>query len=137
MEKKFVDRLLKLADHLETVQRRLFDMLAWGHDNCCKTVCCALGHACSIPSFRRAGLRLKADRRWVDGRGRRNATYDVVFHDDFDQVLRGFAAAEKFFGLSDREAAFLFAAFSYVKDRVTPRRVAARIRRLVAWRVGA
>lgn len=83
-------RLLALADHLETVDRKKFDMGRWAkfkysvHDDeqreripgrvkhlgdqnyqrdfhACGTVACALGHGTTMPSLRRAGLRLIED----------------------------------------------------------------------------
>lgn len=83
-------RLLALADHLETVDRKKFDMGRWAkfkysvHDDeqreripgrvkhlgddsyqrdfhACGTVACALGWGTTMPSLRRAGLRLIED----------------------------------------------------------------------------
>jgi hypothetical protein len=63
VEKLHAKRLLRLADFLRTVPARQFNMSYWfdqkkGSD-VCKTAACACGWACSIPSFRKAGLRLE------------------------------------------------------------------------------
>ena len=66
----FVDRMLKLADHLEkNVKEDEFYMMdffqkkivGFEADNSpvCKTVCCAAGHATNIPEFRELGLRME------------------------------------------------------------------------------
>lgn len=56
------DRLTRLADYLENEVAKMpperWDMWAWGEERECGTVGCAMGHACSIPEFREAGLRL-------------------------------------------------------------------------------
>jgi len=56
-------RLLKLADHIETVDRKRFHMAVWSdkesaNRHSCGTVGCIAGHAAEIPSFKRAGYRL-------------------------------------------------------------------------------
>lgn len=58
-------RLLKLADHLDTVKKKRFDFGKWVGDDwqgkpdlSCGTTACALGYATTIPSLRKAGLRL-------------------------------------------------------------------------------
>ena len=47
-------RLRELVEKLRTVKRSEFDMETWW----CGTAGCAIGHACSLPSWRRAGMRL-------------------------------------------------------------------------------
>lgn len=42
-------RLLKVADHLETINRKDFDL--------CSNEYCALGHASRLPYFKRIGLK--------------------------------------------------------------------------------
>lgn len=42
-------RLLRVADHLDTVERKDFDLKS--NKNC------AIGHACRLPYFKRLGLR--------------------------------------------------------------------------------
>lgn len=60
-------RLLKLASFLEKLPRRRFDYETWGRSkkttdtlavDRCGTAGCALGWACSMPEFRKLGLRL-------------------------------------------------------------------------------
>lgn len=104
-------RLLKLADHLETVPRSKFYLSVWS----CGTQACAIGHACSIPSFKRAGLKLKL---WFG-----------ILKPSFDNQT-GFSAAMAFFDLTWPEIDRLFAA-SGPSDRTTPKQVAKRIREFV------
>ena len=116
-------RLLKLAAHLEKIPRERFEFAHWRYeplteDRGCGTVGCAVGHACEIPSFRRAGLRM------------------TVLNDDgatpeFGGEL-GFRAAALFFGISDCDSCFLFSpSSSRLGDGATPKRVAEHIREFV------
>ncbi len=118
------DRLLRLADHLETVVAKApetFDMDTFGRAMACGTVCCALGHACSIPEFREAGLRME----WVpDGP---NECGEVVV-----AGARNFGAAEVFFGIEDRTASYLFGPDDPEAPKRTTVEVADRIRKFVA-----
>lgn len=107
-------RLLKLAEHLEKkVACDEFHMDVWD----CGTAACGMGHACRIPSFRRAGLKLSygLDR------------FLPKFKGHF-----GLAAAIAFFGISFRQAKFLFLPDGYPNPNVTPKKVAARIRGVAA-----
>ncbi len=110
-------RLLTLADHLDTVPKREFDMAYWK----CGTTACAIGHACSIPSFRRAGLKLVGAQIYDDG-----APY-IQHYPEFDDEV-GFDAAANFFDIDDREAESLFG----YREPETPKRVAKRIRKFIA-----
>lgn len=120
------DRLLRLADYLETVVAKLppeqFHMAQWGiRDPDCGTACCAVGHAAAIPEFRAAGLSLE----WETGDA------EPVFGDCF-----GWRAVCKFFGLAFIEAEPLFSPTYYFDcdgrevpaNEITPGMVAARIR---------
>jgi len=55
-------RLLRLADHIETVDPKRFDMRTWSglkpKSYSCGTVGCIAGHAAEIPSLRRTGYHL-------------------------------------------------------------------------------
>ena len=42
------ERLLRLAEHLDTVNEKQFDMSNWARQSNCGTVCCACGHACNL-----------------------------------------------------------------------------------------
>lgn len=48
-------RLAILARHLRKVSPKKFDIRFWSG---CGATACAFGHACSIPAFKKAGLRL-------------------------------------------------------------------------------
>lgn len=117
--------LLKLADYLDTIRWREFDLSLWWGDrdfaNECGTVGCAMGHACQIPIFQRAGLRM-----WHG---------EPYFEDPKKPWRRNFGlvAAEMLFEISSGDAYNLFMARSYrYGARTRPHTVAKRIRRLVA-----
>ena len=131
-------RLLKLADHLETIKRKGksifhndkdspvtvmnkgecgFNMdtwFDWDYEGC-GTTACALGHACSIPSFRKAGLRMRSDP--VD---------ENYYYPDFNG-MEGLEAASEFFDIDFEGACSLF----YSRGPETPKQVAKRIRKFV------
>lgn len=127
-------RLLKLADYLQSIKKSSFNMGWWKRDNC-QTVACACGHACNIPSFKRAGLTLRFKDEFEG-----ITTYDLVFKDEFN-----FNAAKEFFGLpSVRYAEYLFSPSEYRYknncmlftnefSKITPKIVANRIRKFVKW----
>lgn len=103
-------RLLKLADRLYTVPNRKFDLGCWE----CDTTACAVGYACMMPSFKKAGLKLVGSVPTYKG-------------------LDGFQAAAEFFGLTYADTSALFSPISNpLGYRATPKQVAKQIRRLVA-----
>jgi hypothetical protein len=110
-------RLLTLARHLRKVPVERFDMKRWA----CGTTACAMGHACTIPSFRRAGLRLVEDFGWG------TITMSTIA---FGKIL-GMQAAAELFDISYLTANRLFHAGNYPKPNPTPAEVAERIERLV------
>lgn len=133
----YAERLLRLADHLETVvahlPRERFDMAAWAKRTTCGTVCCAVGHACDIPEFAAAGLELW----WPDGGHMVGKRAEIQFGSSRE------CAVSLFFGITDSQVAWLFTEEEYWDDlewkpgtdderRVEPLDVAARIRALVA-----
>lgn len=123
-------RLNKLADYLDALPARKFDLDHWiasyengypredGKKYKCGTTACALGHAGLIPSFRRAGLKTEMAP---------NATQGEV---TLDGLEHGTHAAEIFFDLRSEEADYLFLPEYYGK-RQGPKTVAGRIRRLI------
>lgn len=113
-------RLLKLADYLETVPRKLFNMDCWGVERTCGTTGCALVHACFIPSFRRAGLRFLE-----------NELYDNEPQYYFVEYkgLGNEYAAQSFFELNYAETTHIF--YNYGEGNPTPKQWAKRIRTFV------
>jgi len=127
-------RLRTLADHLRKLPPSIirkkcgFNMNLWVHD--CGAAACAFGHACTIPSFNRAGLR-----------------YDKPRDQPVFNRREGFDAAANFFDIDTGEAHFLFDADRYEaqyelyangsKDVVpiTPKMVAKRIEDLIEGKV--
>lgn len=121
-------RLLKLADFLETVPRKRFDMQTWVGDEwkgkedlSCGTSACAMGWATTIPSFRKLGLRLQRSYVWG--------------HSPAYGSRYGLDAAQKFFEIDLQTATLLFAPAKEYKDgsisKITPKQVAKRIRKVV------
>ena len=108
-------RLLKLADRLDTVPNRKFDLACWE----CSTAACAMGYACRMPAFNKAGLKFVNSVPTYKGR-------------------TGFDAAREFFGLSKGDSVFqdeALALFSPTYNplglKATPKKVAKQIRQLV------
>jgi hypothetical protein len=121
-----VNRLLKLADLLDGVPPSQFDMGAWKSP--CGTTCCAMGWGCTIPSFRKAGLKLT-----LDGE-------DDSIHRDYylayeppgqDFFLNGLWAAADFFDISYLEAKALF----ITDKKEKPKTVAKRIRKFALMKL--
>lgn len=100
------DRLLKLADYLETVRDERFSIQHWSQETSCGTTCCAVGHACSIPEFRELGLGLDI---CLDGRAGQLHRFGVPVY----QWRRSYDAVSQFFGLSGAAALFLFSPEAY------------------------
>jgi hypothetical protein len=134
------DRLLKLADRLANYVPEhagkdipTFDLLSWagplnaapGENGDCGTVACAVGHACLIPEFNRAGLRLV----------KRIPVYTVPASEDCEEHDEdGWVAAVEFFNLKIGQANFLFDGRYYDARYATgPAAVARRIRLLVEY----
>lgn len=124
MKQYHINRLLKLADYLETVPQKSFSMRDWINETECGIVACAVGHACNIPSFKRAGLMMKG-------------TYPIltsVIDKDTNKPLDGWDAVRTFFGLDDddkkftNDADYLFESDKYANQNPTPKTVAKRIR---------
>lgn len=94
-------RLLALAAFLESLPPERFDYGTWADDrkkgSLCGTTACALGWACSMPAFRRQGLRLV----WY-------GVFGDAYPSDTVTGESGTGAACRVFGLSDAEAAYLF-----------------------------
>lgn len=127
-------RLNTLADYLATVPKKHFDLDSWVHIDGgefedgritkvgCDTTCCAFGWACSIPSFRKAGLQLDMD-------------YEIPMFKGEQEV----DAATEFFKITFSQAVWLFAPREYSDRQLrNPKYVIARLRDLTgeqkAWK---
>lgn len=141
----FKRRLLKLADFLDKLPRKRFDYSHWAgkdwggkSDLSCGTTACALGWATTIPSLRKAGLRLAVNiifgvpavclKRHLDNR------YWVSLDTSAE-------AAREVFGLDYKEFETLFVPRQCEDDdftpnplvsNATPKQVANHIRKFVA-----
>lgn len=123
-------RLLRLlSDFLRTVPPDRFDLDYWASaaggrrtfaPDACGTTACAIGWACTLPAFNAAGLRL-------DGV---NPSY--LDQDGFER--RGWAAADRVFGISRWETSHLFESSTYPDEELTPAHVADRIDAFLAAR---
>lgn len=126
-----VERLLRLATHLDTVPPARFNLDRWS----CDSVACACGHACDIPEFREAGLFLGQEtddsEEYVTEHGLQLSYQDPTNGEYYWDV----EAAEKFFDLCEQDAVHLFYSKSYPdQERTTPAQVAQRIREFVQKR---
>lgn len=123
------NRLLKLADLLDNIPKKKFNLREWAtvigseiHADTsqikeCGFAGCAVGWATTIPSFNRAGLRpiRNAARYVVKGRG-----------------YYGWEAPMMFFGVDGDDANYLFSMDYYDRgSKTTPKTVARRIRHYV------
>jgi hypothetical protein len=124
MDRKYKNRLLKLADFLDKLPPRNFKIHNWVTGEkppvspTCKTAACAIGWA--PVCFPRSGLTYEGCN-----------TISVYFPDGSE----GFEGAATFFGISYCDAKDLFSEDNYsVGARVSAKEVAARVRQLVADR---
>lgn len=127
------ERLLTLATYLETVvalKPGEFDMDHWAMrhtlaENACGTTCCAVGHACDIPEFKAAGLRLK----WYASGTPAVPAFDGLEHGE---------AVMLFFGITSWDVDYLFTNEGYwgsegeCGDSISVEMVASRLRAFVA-----
>lgn len=135
MQKK---RLLMLADYLETIPKKRFNLALWAdgefcglseepsHDKC-GTAACAMGWASTLPAFRKAGLTLI--------KRTPNESLQPAYHARNDPSPHfAWNAAVAFFGLKNISPAFwLFHGDAYPsKNKTQPKTVARRIRQFVA-----
>jgi hypothetical protein len=110
------ERLKRLANYLDTVKPEEFNLKDWK----CGTVACAVGHACSIPEFSAAGLKLE----FVHGINR----WTPILGDD-----ESWEAVKLFFGIDDADARWLFCMHDYESGyETTAAQVSARIREFVS-----
>lgn len=108
-------RLLKLVARLRRVKPTHFDMGGWAASRYpCQTAGCAVGYATIIPSFRRAGLRLKSIGADLNG------TCLPVYKN-----YSSWSAVREFFRLSESESWELFSRNEY--ENATLQNVTRRI----------
>jgi hypothetical protein len=146
----FRNRLLTLAALLRRVKREQFDMDHWVNphtwggklDFSCGTSGCVLGWATTIPSFRKAGLRMLY---WKDGLGRSIDVGDISVFPGVPHlvdprnpkvVLSAGGVVEyskigrMFFGLDDRESYELFMREAHEGISVTSKQKARQLEQL-------
>lgn len=100
-------RLLKLAAKLRTVNPKHFDMELWGmrgfDKSHCGTSACAGGWACTIPSFKRAGLAME----YYD----EDSLGGTPVYTGGARYADGLQALEDFFEVEEKEASYLFGSY--------------------------
>lgn len=138
-------RLLKLAEFLETLPPKDFDISWWraeceGSDGKCGTTYCAVGWATTFPENRRAGLTLSSAKSDYTPKFKPVSEQDKRYCKAADRedgavwkragTYLGGTAAERFFGLTEKQAEGLFYWLPGGKHP-TARQVAKQIRRVV------
>lgn len=119
-------RLEKIVEKLETVPKREFNMSRWYQTNC-NTVGCAIGHACQIPSFKRAGFKLHVysnntltnETQWAPS----------YYYKEEDYTFGGWDGIERFLQINYDEALYLFCEESY--DKPTKTNIIKRLRKFI------
>ena len=137
-------RMLRGAELLTGVPRRLFNMSSWYigaikhvgdhrnpkiHDSPrvkCRSAACALGWMANDPWFRRKGLRLTVDLE--DFQFAKDTNEPIVNGDVKYKNTSGMCAAMQFFDISLNAAIALFGERHYGR---TPKQVATHLRRFV------
>lgn len=140
------ERMLRGAELLDSIPKRLFDMDSIYeaqahhigdrrnpkmHDSPkvkCRSRACVLGWMGSDPWFRNRGLKLMVDIEEIESAKRWGAT---VFGDIYYKGLDGFDAAAEFFGIDYEDVERLFEVSSMNESGSTPKQVAAAMRRFV------
>lgn len=120
MNKTQEKRLLKLADFVESVSPKKFDLETIGRREPCGTVCCAVGY---MPVVFPRNFKYN---QYNNGYG---LTHWLVVESKKND-LSDMSAAEDFFGLNWNESKYLFVSESY-GSRKGPKTVAKRIRDFV------
>jgi hypothetical protein len=104
-----IKRLELLAYYLPSIPENEFNIISWTR--------CSIGWAAKVPEFVKLGF----------------AVYPgfTTLAPQYKSCL-GWNAVEKFFGLTPEDAKYLFSMFEYSsRSRVTPKMVAARIKKFV------
>ena len=132
-------RLLKLAEYLGKLPKSKFDFSKWvgedwkGKQNLsCGTTACSLGHAATIPSLRKAGLRLYYDITTV--RDNDFLIHRVGLKNESYHSCNPFNAAREVFDLSYGEFCELFTMDddrNGFNEYTTPKEAANHIREFV------
>lgn len=126
-------RLLKLANFLESVPRKKFDLgvvMVSGNieqvEAKCPTAACACGYCPTV--FPRSVTYKHTDTDFW-GNSERKLKFDVTLKDDPNGNY--VSMARKMFGLNYEEVEYLFHPFQYPADRQGPKSVAKRIKHFV------
>ncbi len=120
-----IKRLLKLADFVEKLPRKQFDLRVLAEQHECGTVCCLMGWTGMVPSFRRLGFKTQFE----DG-------CTCAIRSGLERYSRGsYKEAAELFGLSHDESLDLFSdsnrADLYPSTNPTPKQAAKVLRNFV------
>lgn len=134
MKKHHINRLEKLYTFLGTVNPKKFNFVSWAVSksgkpdvNVCGTTACALGWAGSMPEFRKRGLRLE----WDTYAGIAEAEVCLPANDGSGEYFYGEDAGAEFFGLSFREAWYLFIPDSCAAENMPLNEYRRRLRKFI------
>lgn len=136
------ERLLKLADFLETVPDEHFDIGSWRNgqvkdepgavtdtalvSHACGTTGCAVGWACAMPEFQAQGLGFDLNKGYFSN----TSGTPTFFCAETGETLRAWHAVRQFFDLKFWEDYHLFSGTRY-EGQATAKDVAVRIREFV------
>lgn len=121
----FKERLLKLAELLDSVKDEEFNINRWRSS--CGTVACAIGHAAGDKYFQDLGLSFIPPCSYPTGQYSEGY---VPYYDGFS----GIEASARLFGITIEDAEYLFLGRSYdlfLTGKVKPSDVAQRLRNYV------
>jgi hypothetical protein len=143
-------RLAHLADFLDTVKLREFDLRTWKREADCGTTACAVGWAATLPEFQELGFYIQKLNMYqgddMGGSFRPIYTFGGTraIHGDSHwsaqpsgSAVTQWEAVDAFFEIPSEVSGYLFLAGSYDEDgeddaTVAPGEVAARIREYLA-----
>ncbi len=125
-----IKRLLKLADFIDKLPRKAFNLGILASKTSCGTTCCLMGWAGMMPTFRRLGYRTNFD---VFGE---LSSKGVEYGDGNYESIGDYSGAANLFGLLWEESIGLFKSTNpynyYPTDRPTPKKAAKVLRAFVA-----
>lgn len=138
MNKRQAGLMIYLADFLEKLPRKKFDLgewsRGWDEENECGTTGCAIGWAATLPRFVRRGLKLRVAPNFsFSGEEKRCSVIYQPKNAARAAPMYPLDAAQVIFGIGYEDAFRLFMPSGYAsEERTRPATVAARLRKLAA-----
>ncbi len=136
-QKQKVKRLLKLADFVEKLPKKQFNMGLIAEQHRCGTVGCLMGWAGMMPAFRRLGFKTefpKFDKEELTT----SFAYIENHRCGFSDISDTFDSASELFGLSQNESLELFGAGDsdfIPQSSPTPKQAAKGLRNFVTFKL--